>query len=189
MTSAPHPWATTLAALHDAVWARLVRGVHDRHAPARHPTLATVSPEAAPQVRTVVLRAADPANARLHVHTDLRSAKIADLRARPLAALHVWDKGAHLQMRLSARATILTGEAVADLWARLPEPARLPYGGTPPPGHALPDALAYDKTPDPAVFAVLQLDVDAMDILHLGPSHRRALYARADGWEGHWSAP
>ena len=189
MTPDPHPWAATLPTLHAEVWARLVRGVHDRRAAARHPTLATVAPDGAPQLRTVVLRAADRAQAQLTVHTDLRSGKVDDLRAEPRAALHVWDRGAHLQLRLSARATILTGSAVADLWARLPDPARLAYGGTPSPGHALPDALAYDKTPDPAAFAVLQLDVEAMDILHLGRLHRRAVFARADGWAGQWCAP
>ncbi|WP_235937006.1 hypothetical protein [Vreelandella azerica] len=39
----PHPWAETLPLLYEHLWARLIRGVHDRHAPARHPVLATVS--------------------------------------------------------------------------------------------------------------------------------------------------
>ncbi|NNU82076.1 pyridoxamine 5'-phosphate oxidase [Halovulum dunhuangense] len=163
--------------------------MHDRRAPARHPTLATVSADGVPQARTVVLRGADRAAARLRIHTDLRSAKMRDLRARPLAALHVWDSAAHLQIRLTASVSILTGDAVADLWARIPEAARLSYGGTPAPGQALADALAYEKTPDPAAFAVLQLDLQAMDILHLGPRHRRATYTRTAGWAGQWCAP
>ncbi|MGY6410125.1 MAG: hypothetical protein ACXIUV_03735 [Alkalilacustris sp.] len=89
MTPDPPPWAATLPTLHAEAWARLVRGVHDRRAAARHPTLATVAADGAPQLRTVVLRAADRAQARLHVHTDLRSAKVGDLRAEPRAAVHV----------------------------------------------------------------------------------------------------
>jgi pyridoxamine 5'-phosphate oxidase len=109
MKSDPHPWASDLAGLHSEVWLRLTRGVHDRHAPARHPTLATVSPDGRPQARTVVLRAADKAAGTLDIHTDLRSAKVADLRATPFAALHVWDAAAHLQLRLEAQFTLLTG--------------------------------------------------------------------------------
>ena len=85
----PHPWASDLAQLYAEAWLRLARGVHDRHAPARHPTLATVSPDGRPQARTVVLRAADITAATLDIHTDLRSAKIGDLCATPFAALHV----------------------------------------------------------------------------------------------------
>jgi hypothetical protein len=189
MTSDPHPWAATLVTLQDEVWTRLVRGVHDRRAPARHPTLATVSPDGAPQARTVVLRGADRGAARLVVYTDLRSAKVADLRARAQAALHVWDPGAHLQVRLSARVEILSGDAVADVWARMSDGGQLSYGGDPAPGQPLADPLDHVRGPDPAALAVLQMDLQEMDVLHLGPRHRRAVYARADGWAGRWVAP
>jgi hypothetical protein len=33
----PHPWASALDTLFAHAWHRLVRGVHDRHAPARQP--------------------------------------------------------------------------------------------------------------------------------------------------------
>ncbi len=84
MKADPHPWACDLSQLYAEVWARLTRGVHDRHAPARHPTLATVTPEGRPQARTVVLRAAEKAAGTLDIHTDLRSAKVGDLRVTPL---------------------------------------------------------------------------------------------------------
>ncbi len=189
MTTDPHPWATTLDGLHQQVWTRLVRGVADRRAPARHPTLATLSPAGWPEARTVVLRAADPAAAVLEVHTDLHSAKVAALRANPRAAFHVWEASAHLQTRLMVEVTILTGDAVAATWARVPDPSRHGYGTTPPPGQPIAAALAYDKPADPASFAVLRCAVQAMDVLHLGPQHRRARFDRADGWAGQWLAP
>ncbi|MBC7737166.1 MAG: pyridoxamine 5'-phosphate oxidase, partial [Candidatus Saccharibacteria bacterium] len=43
MTTDLHGWADQLDTLLAQVWSRLVRGVGDRHAPARHLTLATVS--------------------------------------------------------------------------------------------------------------------------------------------------
>ena len=185
----PHPWATDLSQLYTEVWLRLSRGVHDRHAPARHPTLATVTPDGRPQARTVVLRAADKLAGTLDIHTDLRSAKVRDLRATPFAALHVWDASAHLQMRLEVLVTILTGQDVAATWAGVPEASRLSYGSSPAPGQPIEQGLAYTKAPDPASFAVLRLSVQTVDALHLGPDHRRARFDRVDDWAGAWLAP
>jgi len=185
----PHPWACDLAQLFAEVWQRLTRGVHDRHAPARHPTLATVTPDGRPQARTVVLRAADKQAGSLDIHTDLRSAKVQELRATPFAALHVWDAPAHLQMRIEARVTVLTGQDVVAIWAGVPAASRLSYGSSPAPGQPIAQALDYTKAADPAAFAVLRLSISTIDALHLGPNHRRARFDRMDGWAGAWLAP
>lgn len=152
MTIDPNLWATGLQTLHAQVWARLLRGVQDRHAPARHPGFATVSPTGWPEVRTVVLRAVDALGATLDIHTDLRSAKALALQHNPRAS-------------------------------------RQSYGTNPAPGLPIASALAYDKRPDAASFAVLRCAIAGMDILHLGTGHRRARFDRADGWAGHWLAP
>ncbi len=189
MKTDPHPWAENLVSLHDQAWQRLLRGVRDRHAPARHPTLATVSSDGWPEARTVVLRRADRATATLEVHTDLCSRKVAALGADPRAALHVWDATAHLQIRLTATATIRTGNSTADAWNRIPAQSRISYGTTPPPGHPIPGALAYQTAPDPARFAILTFTLHEMDLLHLGPRHRRAWFSRGTAWAGQWIAP
>jgi pyridoxamine 5'-phosphate oxidase len=189
MSPDPHPWAQQLDTLRDQAWQRLVRGVHDRHAPARHPTLATVSPEGLPNARTVVLRAADKLQGRLEIHTNLHSSKIVDLMAKPVAALHVWDNGSRLQIRVEADVEIAYGADVAATWARVPAQSRTAYSSSHRPGHPIPDALAYDNQPDPAVFAVLHLNVRALDLLHLGLHHRRARFQREDQWAGQWLAP
>jgi hypothetical protein len=189
MTSDPQNWATTLEGLFDQAWLRLVRGVADRRAPARHPTFATVSPDRWPEARTVVLRAADRAAAMIEVHTDLQSSKVTALRANPRAALHIWEAGAHLQIRLSASVSILSGPEVADIWARVPDPSRQSYGTVPAPGQPIATALDYAKPADPHSFAVLRCAVQQMDLVHLGPQHRRARFLRADGWAGQWLAP
>ncbi|MFN3912765.1 pyridoxamine 5'-phosphate oxidase family protein [Hyphomonas sp.] len=189
MTRDPHPWAAGLASLHAQVWTCLVRGVHDRRAPARHPALATVTPDGMPRVRTVTLRRADRLAAQLDIHTDLKSAKVSELRARPFAALHVWDGPGHLQIRIEAEAEILSGADVADIWARVPEASRLTYGIVPPPGEPIVSALDYASAPGRESFALLRLRVRAIDVLHLGPDHRRACFRRADGWTGQWLAP
>jgi pyridoxamine 5'-phosphate oxidase len=182
-------WAVRLDSLHAAAWQRLIRGAKDRRAPARHPTLATVTPDGHPALRTVVLRAAHQESGVLEIHTDLNSAKIADLRTNPIAALHIWDARAHLQLRLHAEATLHSGPEVAEIWARVPVPSRNGYGTQPAPGQPIPEALAYRKHPDQAAFAVLHLHLTTMDILHLGPEHRRARFTRARDWAGEWLAP
>jgi pyridoxamine 5'-phosphate oxidase len=185
----PHPWAADLETLHAQVWARLVRGVGDRHAPARHPTFATVSPNGRPEARTVVLRAANEAAATLDIHTDLRSAKVTALRANPRAELHVWDGSAHLQTRAEVTVTILTGAEVALYWDKLPEVAKLNYGTTPAPGEPIIDALAYLKEPDQAIYAVLRCSIEALDVVHLGPHHRRARFDYKNNRKGQWLVP
>lgn len=184
-----HAWAADLEPLLAQVWLRLVRGVGDRHAAARHPTLATVSAAGWPEARTVVLRACDPLAGTLDIHTDLRSAKVAALRVNSRAGLHVWDAGAQLQTRAEVVAEVLTGEAVSAIWARVPDPSRQSYGTEPAPGVPIEAPLDYAKRADAGCFAVLRLTVQAFDVLHLGPQHRRARFQRADAWAGRWLAP
>jgi pyridoxamine 5'-phosphate oxidase len=185
----PHPWASDLETLHAQVWARLARGVRDRHAPARHPTFATVSPDGQPEARTVVLRSADMTAGTLDVHTDLRSAKIDALRINPRAALHVWDHSAHLQTRINVSVSILTGDAVAHYWAKLPKAGRANYGTTPAPGEPIGEALAYFKEPDQTIYAVLRCSIEAVDVVHLGPHHRRARFDYKNNRMGQWLVP
>jgi pyridoxamine 5'-phosphate oxidase len=189
MNAPAAPWALHLDSLHAAAWQHLARGVQDRHAPTRHPTLATVTPDGRPALRTVVLRSADKASGMLEIHTDLNSEKVAQLQANPAAALHIWDARTHLQIRLQASATLHHGPDVAQIWARVPEAARASYGIRPAPGQPIPEGLAYHKHPDPAAFAVLRLWLTEMDILHLGPEHRRARFTQATDWAGEWLAP
>lgn len=189
MTREVHAWASDLTALYEQVWARLVRGVGDRHSPSRHPTLATVTTDGRPRARTVVLRSVDPRARMLELHTDLRSAKVEELRAAPFAALHIWDASAHLQTRIEADVTIRSGREVSDTWSRLAEATRSSYGVTPPPGLPIQRDLDYVKDADETAFAVLQLRVSAIDVLHLGAQHRRARFDRESDWHGQWLVP
>ncbi|MBP5981750.1 MAG: pyridoxamine 5'-phosphate oxidase family protein [Halomonas sp.] len=189
MAFSPQPWTEELPQLYDYLWERLIQGVNDRHAPTRHPTLATVSESGMPQARTVVLRSADKQAATLAIYTDIHSDKINALHANPVAALHVWDTHEKLQTRIEASATILTGEAVREQWQRLPEHARSAYSSGPAPGEPIADSLAYTKTPDETAFAVLLFEIQAIEALHLGQHHRRAVFKRADSWVGQWLVP
>ena len=178
-----------LRAYLDEAWGHLLRGVADKHAPARHPTLATVSPEGWPEARTVVLRAARRFAGVLEVHTDSRTAKMRALQAAPRAALHVWIPRAQLQIRAQTQVQILTGDTVEERWAKVPEGARVSYGTDPHPGTPIARVDAYNTPGARARFAVLCCEISTLDVLHLGASHRRAVFDRRDGFKGHWVAP
>lgn len=175
--------------MHCHIWSLLMRGVADRRAAARHPTLASVTPDKRPKARTVVLRAADKVRAWLDIHIDKCAKKVAELIANPFATLHVWDSSAHLQIRLEARAHFLTGRQVEEIWARVPDGSRSAYRIMPAPGSPIEDALAYEKVMELNEFGIIRFEIDLIDALHLGPQHRRARFCRSDDWAGQWLAP
>ena len=190
MTPDLHAWARDLSMLHAEIWQRLVRGVHDRRAPARHPTLATVTPDGRPQARTVVLRAADKSAGTLDIHTDLRSAKVRDLAGNTFCgAACLGQFGPSADAAGRQRHGPHRPGCGRDLGRASPRDRERSYGGTPEPGQPVAQALDYTKAPDPACFAVLRLEMMSIDALHLGPSHRRARFDRVDGWAGEWLAP
>lgn len=182
-------WAGQLDTLLNQVWLRLARGVNDRRAPGRHPTLATVDREGMPQARTVVLRSAEPSDGVLTIYSDRRADKVEQVLNHPHATVHIWDNIAHLQMRLLTRVCVRADAAVVPIWDQLSAHARACYGFQPASGEPLAEGLAYEKWPDPSAFVVLELTVDKMDILHLGRRHRRAHYQRSDDWAGQWVVP
>ncbi|WP_245883730.1 pyridoxamine 5'-phosphate oxidase family protein [Hasllibacter halocynthiae] len=183
------PWAAELDGLHAKVWERLARGVHDARAAARHPVLATIS-AAGPEARTVGLRRADRAAGEVEVHTDLGSDKVAELRADPRAALHVWDRKVQLQVRLRMKVEVLSGREVEERWRGIPQEGRLNYGGEPPPGTPIGHWRDHEATVARERFGVLLGRVEEIDAVVLGERpHRRALFRRADGWAGRWLAP
>jgi len=52
------------------------------------------------------------------LHTDRRAAKLIDIAHQPSVAVHVYDARVPLQVRISARAQMSAGDAVArEAWA------------------------------------------------------------------------
>ncbi|MGK9170646.1 pyridoxamine 5'-phosphate oxidase family protein [Inquilinus limosus] len=184
------------AALADA-WDRL-----DRAAGARRRTLgrvgfATIDGRGAPALRTVILRAVDPAARRLEIHTDLRSVKVAEIRANPAAALLLYDPGEEVQVRAEGRAEMLPpGAALDAAWAATPGPVRAAYRMPGPPG----TPIADPALPPPSTgwteegrenFAVIVLTVDRIDWVRLVPgADRRAAFDWTGGaLQASWLIP
>lgn len=171
----------TLSGMLDSVWQHIIRGTKDRHHPARHPTLATLTPDG-PDLRTLVLRAASRDTQTLEFHTDAASPKVAQIRENPNVAVHIWIPKANLQIRARAAAQLLPGDQ--SLFAQLPETAQLNYQG-PAPGARLP-AKTY---PAPDRFTRLLCHLAEIDALLLSTPHQRAVFTAQSGWHGAWIAP
>ena len=166
------PWSD-LDRLRAHVWDRLRRGADDADDAFRIVTLATVGADG-PQLRQVALRAADPGVAVVEIHTDVRTAKVVELRADPRAQILLWDDATREQLRLSARLDVVAADPAR--WARVPNAARLNYGTDPAPGTPIPDPDALTRRADVARFAALVgpvLRIDAVSLAH--DPHRRAV--------------
>ena len=91
--------------------------------------LATSGLDGAPKVRSVILRRVDAERGAVSFFTDVRSAKIEEIRHQPRVSLLGYDADAGFQMRLEGKATIDTeGPEKAVAWAscRISYPRALP---------------------------------------------------------------
>jgi len=180
-------------------WRRLADGVGHRHSPFHTPSLATVDAAGRPRLRTVVLRAAEAGAGTLRFHCDRRSDKAREIAENGLAALHVYDGRAKLQLRVEGRAHLHHDDALADAaWAAALTMSRVCYGVEPAPGTALATGDAYampDEDPDARLgrenFCAVVFTAERLDLLYLDRrGHRRAVFCReGEVWMGTWVAP
>ncbi|MFC3229805.1 pyridoxamine 5'-phosphate oxidase family protein [Marinibaculum pumilum] len=176
--------ADDLDGILDAAWRLLAAGAAGDARAWNRPALATVRADGAPSVRTVVLRAVDAQARCLRLHTDSRSAKVAELGAEPRSALHVYDAGAAIQLRLDGAVSVhRDGGLVDGAWAASRLSSRICYRVEPGPGTPIP-APEHGHPPaggDPDAgrgrFAVLLFAVTRLEWLYLGADgHRRAAF-------------
>jgi hypothetical protein len=179
-----------------AAWDLLGRGAKDRKAPAHTPVLAT-NGNAAPNLRTVVLRGCDRETGRLRFHTDQRSHKVAEIEAHPAGAVHVYDPKQKVQLRLDCQLSVHIGDELArEAWAATRDFSRICYQVMQGPGEAVSDPREVPFSSDESNegwdhFAVISALVTRMEWLYLAhQGHRRAEFVRLDGaWQGRWLVP
>ena len=185
----------TLDAILAGCEALLEEGAADPGSAWRNPTLVTTADASVPQARTVVLRRFDARQRLVETHTDTRSGKYAELLARPEAGLHVWDGVRQVQLRLTGRVTLHTGDGVADdAWAALRPQSRATYRVQPGPGTVLdaPASLSQGSEAEArAVFCVVGLRYNRLEYLSLArENHRRARFTwSADALAAEWLTP
>lgn len=173
---------------------RLAAGVGDHGSAFRNPALGSLDAAGAPTLRTVVLRGFDAGASTLTVHSDLRAAKVAELRADVRAALHVWDPDAQVQVRIAGRATLHAGDARARAeWDGLHAGSRAIYAVAKASGTALADPAGTGRVPEDAAFAhfaVIDIAMLSLEWLHLAPAgHRRARLTFGAAATAAWLVP
>ncbi|WP_284178932.1 pyridoxamine 5'-phosphate oxidase family protein [Rhabdaerophilum sp. SD176] len=197
---APSLWDDLEATLAE-VWRCLGAGASTRRSAFHHPTIATMGPDGAPRLRTMILRGVEPEIRRLRFHTDIRAAKANDVAANGSVAVHIYDPGMKLQVRMTGLATISHGDATARMaWQNAQPMSKACYGTRPAPGtpietgdgFSLPASHSPELAEGETNFAVLRMTIETMETLYLAHGgHRRAAF----GWEGaalvrkDWLAP
>jgi len=175
-----------------AAWSWLAGELTAAAGSARHGlhllTLASVDDDGTPAARTVVLRRFDAESREIRFHTDVRSPKVAAIRRRPSVALHWYDAGLRVQVRIAAIATVHQGDPIAaDAWAAAQGMSRACYTAPHAPGTPLdsfPVAPAVPADDDEAglgTFAVVACRFDAVELLclHAGGHQRVRLHVAA----------
>ena len=183
-------------------WRCLRTGAASRRSAFHHPTVATIGRDGFPRARTMILRAADPEARRLRFHTDLRGEKVAELGTAPRIAVHAYDPGHKLQVRLTGFGHVHHGDEIArEAWRQSQPMSQACYGVVPPPGSPLNEGGAF-TLPEPhspalaageANFAVLLVEVMAIETLYLAHrGHRRARFlwsAEDSRFHQEWLSP
>ncbi|MFM9853623.1 MAG: pyridoxamine 5'-phosphate oxidase family protein [Sphingomonadaceae bacterium] len=185
------------------VWSRWVRGGADRKSAFHTPVVASVDDAGNPQQRVMVLRKCDAAARMIRFHTDIRSAKVAQIGKR--VSVIGYDPAAKIQIRVSGTAAIERDGLLADAaWAAsnassrrcyLAEPG--PGTVTPLPGSGLPASVESrvpdieETLPGRGNFAVMMVTLDSLEWLYLAhDGHRRARFVwDDDAWRGVWLIP
>ena len=195
-----------LAGTLERSWRLLEAAVADPASPARTPVLISVDADGLAQGRTVVLRDFNRQQRQLKVYTDVRSAKVAQLRAQPNCTLVGYQPDPMIQLRLNTRAVIHhDNELTRDAWTVMPGPNRCNYLTDPDPG-----SLSVEPTDGRPVitaesvpaqkeneiayshFSVIVFTVNELEWLYLPRrGHRRAqfIWDDADSLQSHWLIP
>ncbi|GIW75293.1 MAG: hypothetical protein KatS3mg104_0356 [Phycisphaerae bacterium] len=167
------------------IWSRLQEGSRQSDHPFHLAGVASLNEIQGVTLRTMVLRKTDPETRSLMFHTDRRSSKFADLLQDPALACLFYDPKTRVQVRIQARATLHTQDAVAqEQWKTLPDHSRLLYTSALPPGTEIdssltPARVSINQARDH--FAVIVAHVDSIEWLYLHPeSHQRIRFT----WQG-----
>ena len=126
--------ATDPSALSPLVWFALAAAASEPAHPLRNVTLGTVGTDGAAQLRVLVLRDVVAQDARLVLHTDVRSPKWIELGADPRVSVLGYDPQARQQIRMRGRAQLFGPgtEPHQTVWDTLGLWTKTTYCGGPP---------------------------------------------------------
>lgn len=188
-------------------WDMIEPGASKRSSPAHTPVVGTVDDHGEPQLRVMVLRAADRNTRRLRFHTDSRSAKVDEIGGGGAASALMYDPEEKVQLRLFGQVGITTiGHDADDAWQQSTTFARRCYMAKTAPGtvsemptSGLPDWIEgrqpeeVDLVDARTNFAILWFEVRSLEFLYLANAgHRRAKWDwdnHTNSWLGRWLVP
>ena len=81
------------------------------------------------------------------------------------------------------------GSEVKGQWEKVPNESRVSYGTLPTPGTVIQTSFAYEKPPNVERFCIIKMNIEEIDLTHLGTRHTRALFEKKNKWCGAWLAP
>lgn len=184
----------TLPPLAEEIFRRLKQAVTDLQNPWRLPVLSTIGPEG-PDARVVVLREASDDGSEYVAYSDLRSAKVEQLRRQSGFALVFYDPVDLVQLRIRGLARIVSETGSESCrWLALSQNQRKNYQSIRAPGEPVGSANFGEELGDSSGlenFAVIffhALEIDWLWLARTG--HRRAFWVRRNGeWSGTWRVP
>lgn len=185
-------------------WQLLQRGAVDKKSPLHTPVIGTSS-QMGVQMRTVVLRKTNIDQRQLFFYTDIRSAKIDQLKANSSLNWLFYHPKKNCQIRANGQVIIHHQDNLAlEKWQTLPYYGRKTYGTILSPATSIPkandnlppiwkeDAIELADTEYAyANFAVVVCDIHQLEWLALQRSgHQRAQFSFIHSeWEGNWMVP
>lgn len=194
---------TSLDAVFKTAWNLIYRAALSRNDAMRTPVLATVA-TGHPHQRTIVLRQVNTQTQQLYFFSDARAPKVQHLLENPNCNVLFWDPRKKVQIEVQAKGQILQQTAINQkFWEQINIGGRTSYAALQAPGTPIEKEQAYlpknwaldmdiqDSAFAFKHFAVLALDVQQLDVLHLHQAgHQRCIFSKKeDSWEKNWVVP
>ena len=151
-------------------------------------TLATISSDGRPHVRTVVLRNFNPKDISFTIYTDSRSQKLQELEQDKRAQLLFYDPKRMLQIIVSV--VLLENINEDKIYNDIPEHSKKDYSSIIIPGSKInsPDKLQFNFSK--GFFSKLIFKAETIEYLRLKrPNHLRAFFKIEDNWKGTFLVP
>lgn len=178
-------------------WVLLEQGVASRRHGFHHAAVATVGANGLPRIRTVILRAAEPASRSLRFHTDVRSQKCRDLAGNPNLSLVFYDEPSKTQVRVDGPAVLHADDELADAsWKSAQPMSKITYGIMPEPGLVIPSPDVV-SIPEPQSdvewarkhFVVVNVNIHTLQWLYLKHGGQRCAMFDFSAGTQTWTVP
>jgi len=160
---------------------------HKKH-PFRYFTLASISENDTPNLRTVVLREFNANKFQLTIFTDERSKKVEEFKSNKNGKFLFYDASRLIQLILDVK--MIEVIDLNNVFESLPEPSKKDYTSILKPGTNIqsPDKIKYDYSKD--YFRKIIFQAVNLEYLKLKrPNHIRAFFSNEDKWKGSYLVP